>query len=464
MEGGTLTLTGRLAEYVTGARPAEQDPRLREAALVAVTDGIACMVGGTREDLGRILHRYADDLSTATGGSSVLCSPLRTSPSAAAYVNAAAGHALCYDDTSNAMMGHPTIVVLPAALAVGEYAGSTGAELLDAYAVGVEVAVRVSARLAPGHYQRGWHATGVSGVVGAAAAACRLLGLDTAATARALNIAASSAQGLRANFGSMTMIYHAGLASRGGVDAAFLAARGMTTAADPFSGPIGYFTMFEGNGTAGELPPLELDGPLELVDPGLDVKPYPCGSLAHRAIQGVIELRAEHQLDPAEVERIVCRIPQLHQDVLVNVAPRDVLESRISLVYPVSVAMLRGSCNLDDFGTGLLASPQVQDLMSRVRVERLDVSTATAAELFAAPAEVVLQMRDGRSFRTLVRDVKGSPSNPLTPSEWDAKFDECTVPSLGADVSRQLRKQLRELHLLPDVRTLAALLTTPGQA
>jgi 2-methylcitrate dehydratase PrpD len=438
---------------------------MRSAARAAVADGAACLVGGTREDFGRILHDYAQSvgLVSNSGLSCVVASANRATPATAAYINAAAGHSLCYDDTSNAMMGHPTVVVLPAVLAAGEHVGCSGAEMLDAYAVGVEIAVSVSAVLAPRHYLRGWHPTGTVGGLGAAAAVARLLGLDRAHCERAIAIAATSAQGLRANFGSMAMIYHAGLAARGGVDAAYLAARGMTAAINPLTGPTGYFRMFDDlEGRPHSLTQLPTLGhPLELVYPGLDVKPYPCGSLSHRAIQAVIQLRSEHSLNPARVERIICRLPELHQAVLVHKNPASTLESRISLVYPVSVAMVNGSCNLSDFSPALLHSPEVRDLMKIITTEPLATETNRGPDLFAAPAQVVIEMDDGSSYETTVKNVKGSPHNSLSEEEQQMKFDECVVPTLGTTGATRLHSLLDSLETLTNVRHLARALTPP---
>jgi len=462
-------MLGTLAEYALSFSAAgAAGAAVRSASLAAIADGAACLVGGTREDFGHVLHDYARTVGMASsvGLSSVVASQLRAAPSAAAYVNAAAGHALCYDDTSNAMMGHPTVVILPAVLAVGEHVGCSGAELLDAYAVGVEISVRVSAMLAPGHYLRGWHATGTSAGLGAAAAASRLLGLDRTQCERAIAIAATSAQGLRANFGSMAMIYHAGLAARGGVDAAYLAEAGMTAAPNPLTGPIGYFSMFDGGDHAPSAVgrALKLGDPMELVDPGLDVKPYPCGSLAHRAIQAVLQLRATHAIEAARVRRVICRLPELHQEVLVHMQPTTTLASRISLVYPVSVALLNGSCALRDFTPELLHSQEVQSLMRKISIEPLDTARDRGVDLFAAPAQVEIELDDGTSYEQTVKDVKGSPQNPLSPAERQAKFDECVVQSLGERGAERLQHELESLERLSDVRRLIAALTDVSES
>jgi Uncharacterized protein involved in propionate catabolism len=459
-----MTTGSTLAEFILAESPTRGSPALRKASLAAVVDGLASLVGGTREEFGGILHRYAAAHSTSQGAS-VIASSFTVPVEVAALVNSAAGHSLCFDDTSNAMMGHPTVVVLPAAIAVGESVDATGSDVLDAFAIGIEIAVRTSEVLAPGHYLRGWHATGVCGVLGAAAAAARLLGLDGASSERALGIAATSAAGLRANFGSMAMIFHAGLAARNGVEAALLAQLGMTTAADPFDGTTGYFAMFAGDDewrSRRNMLARRLGQPWELVDPGLDVKPFPCGSLAHRAIQGILELRAEHGFQGDDVAEIVCRLPELHRAVLVHSEPRRVLDARISLVYPVAVAALRGSCAVDDFSAELLDSPEIQRLISLVRIESLPVHSApTGAELFAAPAEVSVTLKGGRVVEKRVTDVLASPTYPFTAEQTRAKYDSCTVPALGQSGAARLWDAASALDEAPSIKAIATLMRAP---
>lgn len=455
-----MNVSQGLARFILSFKRSQSDDALKRAAIAAIVDGIASVVGGPREDFGRVLHAYART-TTAGGPSTIAASDMRAAPAFAAYINAAAGHALCYDDTSNAMMGHPTIVVLPAALAIAESAGSSGDELIDAFAVGVEIAVRVSELLAPGHYEHGWHATGMAGVIGAAAAGVRLLRLSETQAMHALGIAATSASGLRANFGTMAMIYHAGLAARGGVDAVLLAQLGMTSAGDPFSGSKGYFALFAWPpGAPADTDQMlkRLGNPFELVTPGLDVKPFPCGSLSHRAIQGALELRAEHGFASSDVVGIDCALPELHQDVLVHTHPDGMLAARISLVYPVAVALRNGSCTVADFTLELIQDAEIQRLMSLVKISPVKMDARRGEDLFAAPAEVTLKLRDGRTLHKRVEIVKASPGYPLTPQEVREKFDSCAEPSLGKAASQQLWDAAWRLDQLRDVRELTGLL------
>src|SRR5213080_4483373 len=130
------------------------------------------------------------------------------------------------------MPGHPSVSILPWLLALAGTPHSTGREVVAAFVAGYETACRIGMALRPGHYDRGFHATGTVGAFGAAAACAHLLGLDAEATARALGIAGTQAAGLKSQFGTMCKPFHAGKASQSGLLAARLAARGFSSRPD----------------------------------------------------------------------------------------------------------------------------------------------------------------------------------------------------------------------------------------
>ena len=163
---------------------------------------------------------------------SVIGHPIGLPVLSAALVNGAAAHALDYDDVNLAMPGHPSVAILPGLLALAEQQRSSGRELIAAFVAGYETACRIGIAMRPGHYGRGFHATGTVGCFGAAAACARLLGLDADTTAQALGIAGTQASGLKSQFGTMCKPFHAGKASQNGLLAARLAARGFSSRPD----------------------------------------------------------------------------------------------------------------------------------------------------------------------------------------------------------------------------------------
>src|SRR5882762_9975258 len=222
-----MSATTRLAEFTVKTSledcPTEALARVRLAAL----DTLGVMLAGVSEPAARAVREVA----RAEGGTplaTVVGTRLVTAPGWAALANGAAGHAHDFDDTSFALMGHPSVPLLAAALAAGEAETADGAAVTLAYLIGFEVDAALGTAINPDHYTRGWHATATIGTIGCAAAAARLLALDLGQVRHALGLAASLASGLKENFGSMTKPYHAGHAARSGLRAAQLAREGLT--------------------------------------------------------------------------------------------------------------------------------------------------------------------------------------------------------------------------------------------
>ena len=130
---------------------------------------------------------------------------------------------------------------LAAGLAMAEREGASGAELLEAFLVGLEVECKISEAIHPRHYMEGFHSTATVGALGATATAAKLAGLGREELAMALAIAASLASGIRLGFGTMTKPLHAGRAAENGILAVELAARGYTSGRDALEARWGFF-------------------------------------------------------------------------------------------------------------------------------------------------------------------------------------------------------------------------------
>ncbi len=155
-------------------------------------------------------------------------------------MNGATSHALDYDDTHFGHVGHPSVGIYPAALAVAEETGASAAAVADAFLLGAEASVRIGMLLGAVHYNRGFHQTATAGAFGATVAAGRLYGLNRAQMRAAIGLCATRASGLKSQFGTMGKPYNAGIAAANGVECAALARAGFTSADDGLEGPQGF--------------------------------------------------------------------------------------------------------------------------------------------------------------------------------------------------------------------------------
>ena len=438
-----MSATERLAAFVLRLSLGDVPESVRACARAAMLDGLACAIAGrdervTRELRGFALEQGSHPLATLWGTGE------RVSPALAALVNGTAAHALDFDDVSWAMNGHPTVPLLPAAFALAEATGRSGAELLRAYVAGFEVEARLGQALGRPHYERGWHATSTLGVFAAAAAAGVLLGLDASALRRAFGIAASRASGTRGNFGTDAKPLHAGLAARAGLEAALLAARGVTAREDALEMEMGLADLYGGKAPF-ELP--RLDTGFALETPGVELKPYPSCRFTHRAIDAVLSLREKHA--GRELRAIECASDPLGLKILIYPEPHTGLQAKFSLQYCVAVAWLDGWPGLGTFADARAGAADVQALLRRVVVR----------EARSADEEVELVFADGARVREKVRIARGNPQNPLTDAQRAAKVKLCLEPTLGASRARTLVAAFETLEDVRDVRELATSLS-----
>src|SRR4029077_7913819 len=227
----TTDLTRTLAEQASAVTYDALPEPVRALARQCVLDYYGVALAGADDPLAKML---LDELSEEGGAAqaSVIGHTARLPALSAALVNGAIGHALDYDDVNLAMPGHASVAILPGLIALAEQRRSSGLEGIAAFVAGYELACRIGMALRPGHYDRGFHATGTVGCFGAAAACAHLLGVDAEATAGALGIAGTQAAGLKSQFGTMCKPFHAGKASHNGLLAARLAARGFSSRPD----------------------------------------------------------------------------------------------------------------------------------------------------------------------------------------------------------------------------------------
>jgi 2-methylcitrate dehydratase PrpD len=452
-----MSAAARLAEFVVKTTledcPVEALARVRRAAL----DTLGVMLAGADEPVARIVRRVV----RAEGGialATVVGTTLKTSPGWAALANGAAGHAHDFDDTNFALLGHPSVPLLSAALAAGEAEMADGRALVVGYIVGFEVDVALGAALNPDHYTRGWHATASIGTLGCAATAARIMGLDVVQTRHALAIAASHASGLKENFGSMTKPYHAGHAARSGILAAQLARDGMTASESALEGRQGYVAAF--GASHGLDQALEgLGRTWQLLDSGIAVKPYPSCALTHSAIDALIDLRGAHHLDPREVAAVQVGVSRVVPDVLAHARPTTALERKFSMQFCAAAALAEGRVDFGSFAEGEVANAEVRELMGRITMV-VDPALPEGVEQHAW-TRVTVRLRDGRTLTTEPRGARGHPDTPLSDAALREKFLACARTVLSVDDAEGLAEQIGHLEDIPDIRALTSRLEGP---
>lgn len=334
---------------------------VRTVAGHCVLDWFACALAGTDEPLAIILR---EEFADADGPCTLVGTSERRPPTVAALINGATSHALDFDDTNLAMGGHPTVPVLPAALAAAEERSASGAALIAALVVGIEIESRLGVAIGSKHYAKGWHVTSTMGVFGAATAAAHLMGLDHEQFGRAMGLAASQASGLKANFGTMTKPFHAGHAAERGLLSARLAARGFTANPNAFADAQG-LVQAAGIGTLDENRLGAADGRWLIMDTLF--KYHAACYLTHAAIESALQLRGTVATEDIQSATVTVHPSLL--DVCAIPNPSTGLEAKFSLRGTTAMALLGlDTADPKTFVDPIVQREDVQTLLRKVTV------------------------------------------------------------------------------------------------
>ena len=432
--------TRELGRYISTSRFVDLPATVVNEAVRAVVNLMGCAIGGAHHESVDMalngLSPFAGPPQAALAGRSE-----RTDCLLAALVTGIASHVLDFDDTHPDLLVHPSGPVASALFPLAELRRSSGAELLNAFVVGVEVQCRVARAVMPSHYSAGWHITGTAGIFGAVAACARLLGLDETRCAWALGIAATQSAGLREMFGSMCKSLHVGRAAQGGMMAALLAEKGFTSADAALEGARGFIQVLSSSPNPAALTS-GLNKDWELLRN--TYKPFACGLVIHPSLDACIQLRARHGLQASRIERIELLVHPLALELTGKVAPRTGLEGKFSVFHAAAVGIIDGAGGEAQFSDARVTAPAVVALRERVRCR-------SDPRIGMEQALVTLWCTDGARHELRVDNCIGSLGRPLTDAELDAKFLALSEPVLGI----ACESALAALRGLPAARNAA---------
>jgi 2-methylcitrate dehydratase PrpD len=434
-------VTAELAAAIAGVRFEELPAAVVHEAKRTLFNVLAVAIGATRHPGVDAILRVAREAG-GTPVAPVAGRAARADAHFAALANGFAGHVDDYDDTHLATVIHPGASIAATLLALAPAYAPTGAAALRAFVLGCEVQLRVGVAISPEHYDEGWHITGTCGVIGAAVAAAALAGLDAAGTGRAIGIAASNTVGQREAFGRMTKAYHAGKAAANGLRAAALAARGFSAPDAALEGADGFADALA---RAHRIAALDADLHANFELAKNTYKPYPCGIVAHPAIDAAVALSA--RVDVATIAEVVVHCNPLVPELMGNLAPADGLQARFSAVHGVAMGLRDGRVGLAQYADETVVAPDVVALRALVRL-------APDAAVPRAAARVTVRRTDGEVDETSVAHARGSLERPLSDGELFAKAEALVEPVLPGRTPA-LRAAVRDL---PEAAGLAALI------
>jgi 2-methylcitrate dehydratase PrpD len=441
-------VTALLANFAVNHPSRGWDDAVEREAHRTFANWAGCAIGPSHHETVEAALTAVQELQPSAQAS-LLGRPEKVDIASAALLNGISSHTWDFDDTHLKTIIHPAGPVASAVLALGEHLNISGRELIDALVIGIEVSCRVGNAIYPDHYDRGWHITGTTGMLGSAAACSRLLGLDAARTQMALGIAASQPIGLREQFGTMTKPFHPGGAARVGLMSALMAKHGYTASQRALEAPRGLLQVFSDKTDWSEIS----EGLGQRWEAALNTyKPFACGIVIHPAIDGCVQLRNAHGLKAENVAKLTVKVHSLVLELTGKKTPTDGLQSKFSVYHSCAVGLIFGQAGEHEYTDEVVNRADVLALRAKVEAvidDRID----------EAAADLTLHTTDGRELHVFVEHAIGSVDNPMSDAQLRAKFSGQADPVLGADKAGVAWALAMDIAQQPDLRAFIAAAT-----
>jgi 2-methylcitrate dehydratase PrpD len=420
-------------------------------------DIIGLMLAGSTEPCSGIARDFIREIGGAPSAT-IIGSGFRSSQPNAAFANGIAAHAPESDDADFEVLAHPSPVLVPTILAVGEACGSSGKEILEAYIIGWEVIGGIGRAVQVGfdHAVRGWQATGTLGTFGAAVAAAKLLKLNPDQMRMALGIAGAEASGTMQHWGTMGEPFIAGNSARNGVVAAVLARQGFTACPTILESRWGFFNVYSTKGIyEPERVARKMGNPYTFVSPGALIKKYGCIAPIQVPLEAMQNLVKRERFVAEEVESIEDGVsPQLKNDDSYP-EPADAVQARYSVSYSIAAGVVYPELvGLAPYEEERVRNPRVKELYKKIRLyvhpDLVDMEPSKSLPV----NYLKVRLKDGREFSLRAETAGGFPGNPLTKEELVAKYRYCAEKILpGQKIDRSI-ELIDNLEKLPDVGEL----------
>lgn len=448
-----MTISQVLADYILSLTLEKMPEEAVNAAKTHFVDGLACMFFGMNSRSVKFALAYDRDSGSTGDCLFPNAEGYRTGVESCAMLGAISAHSNDFDDMSTALNGHPSALLVPVVFALAQKYPCTGRDMLLAYIAGVETDAIIGKIFASGGYYKGWNTTCFLGVIGAVAAAGRMMGLDRNQMVSAIGIAVNEASGFKANFGTPAKDLAIGSSARKAIMAAACANHGMTASADVFEGPFGLLQSFGINDTEMAMEIFSAHTS-DFIDPGLVMKPYPSCRGNHSGIDAAAELVARYGITAKDVKRVLCYVDQAAYDTDRYAHPTTPDQAKFSLAFCIGKIVSGGKITPQDFTGDEIADKSALAFIEKVQIE-------CRPELFSESrfgTEVRMELTDGRTLSEKVCFAKGDPNKPMTDEEIEEKLRSCLATALGEDRADAAAKTLKHFDEASDVAELLGVL------
>jgi 2-methylcitrate dehydratase PrpD len=408
----------QLAAYATGLDYADLPAPIVATAKTCLIDAAACAIFGAHLPWSRAIAGMIA-ASGAAGACTVPGFDRRLDPRQAALALGAFAHAFELDSLRKPGAGaHPGATVALPAFAMAQAEQRSGRDLVAAIVAGCEVSFRIGAATLHTPELEGFHAPGIVGPFGAAAASGKLLALSPEQLTYAFGIAGSCTGGLlafaRSGQGGMVKRLHLGRAAESGVLAAQLASRGYDGPRTILEGEFGVLASF-----CSKSDPERLTARLGTFFETslLCIKPYACHVTAQAPIELLRRLMAEHGFAAEDIAVIEVAASEKVASHHGEQRPADVMLGQYSVPFSLAVAAWRDPADPTSFADDCIHDPSILDLAARIKIVPGEPGWG---------AGLAIALRDGRKVTGNIKSFRGCPETPMSLTDVAAKFRRLT--------------------------------------
>jgi 2-methylcitrate dehydratase PrpD len=447
-------ITEQLAAHTAKVRYEDIPPEAIEKAKDCILDQIGVELIGSTLEWNKIAYRYVADMG-GRAESTIVNYGAKVPALDAAFVNATFGQGCELDDVGFAAGGHPSAATVPVALAVCEKQPSSGKDFLAAVVVGCDVMYRLLAAVRPSSGKRGFHSHGIGAPFGAMTTAARLLHLNDGQILHAFGIAGMHSSGTMEydQTGGEVKRVVAGIAARGGIQAAMLAQLGLTGPPTMIEGKRGFLKVF-----ADEVEPDEITRDLgnDFKIMRVWFKMYPCVATVQGVIFTLSKMIEEHRFGADDIDEIRVGISETslsHGGAIYE--PHDTASAQFSLPFSLALRLLKNDNDLSSYmDPKLWTDPKVLALAKKVK--SYADPNAKKDQNYNTTMEV--KLTNGKTYKAFEPYPPGSPLNMVSREVLRAKFRKMARAVLGEDRIEQLIEAVDRLESYDDAAKLAPLL------
>lgn len=453
-----LLISDSLAQFATGLDGTKIPAEVRLRAKLLMLDAVGVAFASSRFEFARTTLNALREFGS--GDAAVIGVPDKLALRDAVLMNSVLVHGIDYDDTYLPGSVHLTASCVPVSLGVGSQRGVSGAELLTACTLGLEVGARLGVAGNGGFLRSGFHATSVLGVFACTLIAGRLMGLDAERIKMAQGIALSTASGNMQPMqdGSWTKRIHPGWAGVSAISAAMLAKHGFIGPSAAYEGRFGLFPHFLGQHFKGaDLGAVTRALGEKWEFPRASIKLYPACHQAHAFFIAARKIASQNKINVDDIDSILTlvtepAVPLICEPAAVKRAPDSSYGAQFSLPYGIACCLTRNRFGLEEIEEKSYTDPALLKLAAKVGYE---IDPNSGFPKFRS-GEVIVKMKNGEHFRQRESIL---PDEPASESEIVDKFMLNVEPLMDKARAEAIRDTLLSLEQLPDTRELMALLS-----